>query len=262
MRGHINTLILLLTFLRIDIVIGQSISIRFSIAMENEKDSIAASKDSLLMVPFLLISYENSSDSNYYLPKVTYADTQYPCMGAAMLQPIDWTFPLKDYCFSEICGCFSDSSFVVGVGQFWNLYVNDSLIQTDDEDGKNVALDANTKMENFRFLLTNSDTKATFNEIDLLPENILTENNKYFILLKAGEKHVDEINLSLFRFFGGSYKFKLSPYYETARLYRDIIVGSDSSLRFIPLPLQVGSYYLYQDAVDCNSVTVFFSKLR
>lgn len=258
MRRLINTLILLLTFLRIDTVIAQSISIRFSIEMENEIDSLAVGKDSLLTVPFLLISYENQSDSNYYLPKVTFTDTQYPCMGTVMLQPIGWTSTLENHSLSEICGRFSDSSFVVGVGQFWDLYVNDSLMQTDGEEGNNAALDANTEIEDLRSLLTNSDTKTRFNEIDLLPENILSENNEYFILLKSGEKHVDKINLSLFRFFGGSYKFKLAPNYETTRLYRDIIVGSDLSLRYILLPLQVGPYYLYQGLIDNNSVFAKF----
>lgn len=259
MRRLINTLILfLLLFLNIKTVICQGISIHFSIELEKEIDSLVVGKDSLLTVPFLLISYENQSDSNYYLPKVTFTDTQYPCMETVMLQPIGWSSTLEDHSLSEICGRFSDSSFVVSVGQFWSLYVNDSLMQTDDKYGNNVSLYANTEIEDLRFLLTNSDTKSTFNEIDLLPENILAENNKYFILLKTGEKHVDKINLSLFRFFGGSYKFKLAPYYETTRLYRDIIVGSDPSLRYILLPLQVGPYYLYQGPVDCNSVFVKF----
>lgn len=253
----INILIIfLLLFLRINTVMGQGISIRFSIEMENEIDSLTIGKDSLLTVPFLLISYENQSDSNYYLPKVTFTDTQYPCMETVMLQPNGWTSTLNDNSLSKICGRFSDSSFVVSVGQFWNLYVNDSLMQTDDEYGNNVSLDANTEIEDLRLFLTNSDTKSTFNEIDLLPENILAENNKYFILLKTGEKHVDKINLSLFRFFGGSYKIKLAPYYETTRLYRDIIVGSDPSLRILPLPLRVGSYYLFQGAINSNSVSV------
>ena len=81
MRRLINTLILIqLLFLRINTVIGQGISIRFSIEIDNEIDSLAVGIDSLLTVPFLLISYENQSDSNYYLPKVTFTDTQYPCM--------------------------------------------------------------------------------------------------------------------------------------------------------------------------------------
>ena len=259
MRRLINTLILfLLLFLRINTVIGQGVSIRFSLEMENGIDSLAVDKDSLLTVPFLLISYENQSDSSYYLPKVTFTDTQYPCMNTVLLQPNGWPSSLKDH-MSEICGHFSDSSFVVSVGQLWDLYVNDSLMKTDDEYGNNVSLDANTEIEDLRFLLTNSDTKSRFNEIDLLPENILAENNnKYFILLKTGEKHVDKINLSLFRFFGGSYKFKLAPNYETTRLYRDVIFVSDPSLRFLPLPLQVGPYYLYQGTIDCNSVFVKF----
>lgn len=111
--------------------IAQNISIRFSIEMENEIDSLAVGKDSLLTVPFLLISYENQSDSNYYLPKVTFTDTPYPCMGTVMLQPIGWTSTLENHSLSEICGRFSDSSFVVSVGQFWDLYVNDSLMQND-----------------------------------------------------------------------------------------------------------------------------------
>ena len=116
MRQLINTLIIfLLLFLRIYMVIGQGISIRFSIEMENEIDSLAVGKDSLLTVPFLLISYENQSDSNYYLPKVTFTDTQYPCMETVMLQPNGWTSTLNDNSLSKICGRFSDSSFVMEI---------------------------------------------------------------------------------------------------------------------------------------------------
>lgn len=258
MRRLINTIIFQLLFMSINTVIGQGISIHFSIELENEIDSLTVGSDSLLTVPFLLISYENQSDFNYYLPKVTFTDTPYPCMGTVLLQPIGWTSTLEDHSLSEICGRFSDSSFVVSVGQFWNLYVNDSLMQTDDEYGNNVALDANTEIEDLRIILNHSETKATFNGVDLLPENILSENNEYFILLKTGEKHVDRINLSLFSLIGGLYKFKLAPYFETTRLYRDIIVGSDPSLRFIHLPLQVGTYYLYQGVIECNSIIVRF----
>ena len=215
--------------------------------------------DSIVKVPYLVIRYKNMSDSCFYMPKITFTDETFPCMGAVMLSPCNTntgSSKLQLYQHAD----FSDSSFVVSVNQLWNLYSNDNLMINDDGGDAYASILANTVIENLRYELTNSYTKLRFVESEISSNAILSDSSNYFVLLEPNQIHTDRYCLALFEALGGQYQFRLSPQYSPVRVQRvtwpEYMVAPESS--YVELPKKVGEYYLYQGNLLCNTVKVFF----
>lgn len=213
--------------------------------------------DSMVKVPYLVVRYKNMSDSCFYLPKITFTDETLPCMGAVLLSSCNTNMDApKTQLYQQID--FSDSVFIVSVNQLWNLYSNNTLI--NDEDEANVSLLANTVIEDYRQVLTNTYTKLRFVESEINSNTILSDNSNYFVHLEPNQIHTDRYCLGLFEALGGQYEFRLSPQYSSERVQRetDFSCMVESKLSYIELPKKVNEYYLFQDDLLCNSVRVTF----
>lgn len=213
--------------------------------------------DSIVKVPYLVIRYENRSDSCFYLPKITFTDETLPCMGAVLLSSCNTNRNTPKTHYYQHAN-FSDSVFIVSVNQLWNLYSKNILI--NDEDEASVSILANTEIEDLRHVYTNTDTKLRFMEDEISSNTILSDNNDYFVHLEPNQIHTDRYCLALFEAFGGQYEFRLSPQYSPVRVQRETgfeyMVESESA--YIELPKKVGQYYLYQSNLLCDAVSVSF----
>jgi hypothetical protein len=253
-------LILTFSFLQVNCVFSQCISIELSITWEMGHDIFK--KDSAVNIPILNITYRNNCNTNYYFFKVSPRkdeSTMVMCLALRQYEDHDYLKRAKSHLnYTE-----QHFNVIMGGEPWYNAgwkICNDAVDYHKEYSFESIEC-CLKEIYDYIYLKNYSDYEIKmpyyFVPSDITPENILGSIiNNQFVFLKPGEIHVDTYNLIGFKLVEGCFTFiidqeEIRNYVESPQL---------NGVQKIKLPSVVGEYQLYSGAFNTNKVTVCFGE--
>jgi hypothetical protein len=260
-------LFLILFLIYFDTAYSQNISIELSIKWIMESDKMGGVlKEN---IPYLIISYRNNSDSNFYFLKVSLSKNGLPPVNTfgswnhlssnpKTLSKSNYKYCGKDKNYnvymssSQYCSSFwevlkDDVNFYKG--HFGDI-INEELFEFYDSMQFQFKKDTiNDSMSNCQF------------KNNLKIENTINCPVNNFVFLQAGTSYSEQINLIGFKKLQGNFKF-----YFMDSIFSNYVYGqsfwNDKLKRLeqtkIELPQKIKEYNLYSGPFRTNSVDIKF----
>jgi hypothetical protein len=231
--------------------------------MKNMK--VFFSKDSIICIPYLKITYRNNSTTPFYLLKLSQNNLEMPYLPSSSLsishkRNIGSAKTFNNYSMED--------SFRVEIGSKFH-YLNNWEVVSDtcNWESEHEIHVINDELRSIYEIIThkrkrksdlkNKEVKTFFDLQDITEEGILTQVNDRFVFLKSGEYYEDSYNLVGFYLLGGTYKFIFSQKEFRGYVFAEPTWENQSQkwvFSKINLPENVGQYKLFSGKFLTNEI--------